>query len=157
MRSNRGGQTINRCWVFSRIRVPGGPASRSREECSSESEGLAKTNLCTPRISLLQNHPNVGKSYYVPAATVIHFSGSSSKQVSTDFSNVTMRESILRYSRKTGPLRDLLSFFNTIVCTLSSGVVRLAVVGFNDWAIVIKYPPVHLENGRRFCVGAHGA
>jgi GT2 family glycosyltransferase len=42
------------------------------------------------------------KNYYVPAATVIHFGGSSSKKAPSNFATVMMRESIGLFIRKTG-------------------------------------------------------
>ena len=41
------------------------------------------------------------KNYYVPKATIIHFGGGSSKQASTDFSYIMLRESIWRFLVKT--------------------------------------------------------
>jgi hypothetical protein len=41
------------------------------------------------------------KNYYIPEATIIHYEGSSTKQLQNQFSNVMMRESICRFFTKT--------------------------------------------------------
>jgi GT2 family glycosyltransferase len=62
------------------------------------------------------------KNYYVPEGKVIHFGGSSSKQLSSNFSSVMMRESILRFLKNT---RGDVYGFGYRLAMLLSAVCRL--------------------------------
>lgn len=65
------------------------------------------------------------RNYYVPEATVIHYGGGSSRSASANFSAVMMRESTLRFLRKTrGPAYS----WGYRITTLAAALTRLAAL-----------------------------
>lgn len=65
------------------------------------------------------------KNYYIPKATIIHFGGGSSGKKGSNFSAIVMRESRVKFFRKTkGYLYSLMYRISTLIAAL----VRIAVL-----------------------------
>jgi N-acetylglucosaminyl-diphospho-decaprenol L-rhamnosyltransferase len=73
------------------------------------------------------------KNYYVPAATVVHFGGGSSKKATSDFSAVMMRDSIWRYCRLNRGEFYAACYRVSMCCAASCRLMLLGIVYPLQW------------------------